>query len=232
MDDSDLEGLTRLASSPDLRERLRAMDAMSAKRAGQVVRKIDDPRVVALLAGGLADSSLRVRRAAARGLRPWVADDPAVLDTALSAYATDRFDGGYSHAGLYDTRSAAIWVPRFQALRGHAALLAEGNTDRFFKFEFFVSGQAPGWVPDAAASGHLVLHFIPEWSYSGQHLVPEHDERRMKANLREQDSFARDVIAFYQRARLPYDVRVHRIYGGGGHHRRREVDAGRIEGLL
>jgi hypothetical protein len=232
MDDVTLDELTRLAASRDLRERLRAMDAISAKRAGRVVRKTDDPRVVTLLLAGLTDSSLRVRRAAARGLRPWVTQDPAVLDSALSVYATDLFDGSYSHAGLYDTRSGAVWVPRFHALKGHAALLSEGNTDRFFKFEFFVSGQAPRWIPDAGGSGHLVLHIIPEWSYSRQQLVPEHDERRMEANLREQEQFGRDVQAFFERARLPYDVRVHRILGGGGHHRRRETDVERIVGAF
>jgi hypothetical protein len=74
------------------------------------------------------------------------------------------------------------------------------------------------------------LHIIPEWSYSRQQLVTEFDERRLKINLREQERYARDVQQFFRDARLSYDVRVHRIYGGGGHHRRREIDVALIEG--
>ncbi len=182
-----------------------------------------------MLTAALSDSSRRVQRAAARGLRPWVAYDESLLDSVLTAYATDDFDGTYSHAGLYDTASGAIWVPRFAALKGHAALLRDANTDRYFKFEFFVPGQAPRWIPDGHARGHLVLQLIPEWSYSQQRLIAEHDERRANANLREQHAYASAVLAFYKRAALRYDVRAHRVLGGGGHHRRRELDVARID---
>ena len=161
-------------------------------------------------------------------MRPWVAGGPAILESALSAYATDRFDGSYSHAGLCDTRSGTICIPRFAALKGHAALLRDGNTDRFFKFEFFLPHQAPAWIPNGAEFGHLVLCFIPEWSYSRQQLIAEYDDRLAKASQREQDLFASDVVAFYRRAALPYQVRVHRVLGGGGHHRSRKFDVDRI----
>jgi hypothetical protein len=229
MEDSDLDQLTELLSSPRAGDRLRGMDRISTKTGGSVARRLDDPRVVPLLIEGLRDSNRRVQRAAARGLRPWVATDPAVLDSALTAYTTDHFDGSYSHAGLYDTRNGAIWIPRLAALRGHAALLRDGNTDRYFKFEFFLAAQSPNWIPCAAEAGHLVLYFIPEWSYSRQRLIPEYDDRLAKASRREQDLFGREVVAFYRRAALPYVVMVHRILGGGGYHRSREFDVDRID---
>ena len=201
-------------ASPRAGDRLAAMDRITTKSGRRTVRALDDPRAVPLLVEALGDSNRRVQRAAARGLRTWVADDPSLLDTVLPAYATHRFDGSFSHAGLLDTRSGEIWVPRFAALKGHAALLRDGNTDRYFKFEFFVPGQAPQWIPDSASSAHLVLHIIPEWSYSRQQLVLEHDERAGTAALREQDRCASAVVRFYREAQLPYDVRVHRIIGG------------------
>lgn len=229
MEDNGLEELVKLLSSPRVGERLRAMNRISAKTGGAITRRLDDPRVVSLLSQGLGDSNRRVQRAAARGLRPWVARDPLLLDSALTVYATNRFDGRYSHAGLYDTRSGAIWIPRFAAVSGHAALLHDGNTDRFFKFDFFVPGQAPRWIPDPQDTGHLVLNIIPEWSYSRQQLVPEFDERRTGANLREQERYGAAVAQFYAKAHLSYEVRVHRAFGGGGHHRRHELDVARID---
>jgi hypothetical protein len=158
-------------------------------------------------------------------------DDPSLLDTVLPAYGTHSFDGSFSHAGLLDTRDGQVWLPRFAALKGHAALLRDGNTDRYFKFEFFVPHQAPRWTGENGRDGHLVLNAIPEWSYSRQSLIAEHDERGRAAAVREQDRFAQAVIRFYRDARLPYSVRVHRIIGGGGHHRHRELDVERIAKL-
>ena len=228
MEDSEFEELRNLLSSSRVGERLRAMDRISAKVGGRVVLKSDDPRVVELLLEGLSDSNRRVQRAAARGLRPWLARDPSIFSSALTVYATNRFDGSYSHAGLYDVSSGTIWIPRFAALKGHAALLRDGNTDRYFKFDFYVPGQAPRWIPNPQDGGHLVLYIIPEWSYSRQSLIPEFDERRAKANLRDQERYGRAVEEFYAKARLPYDVRVHRVFGGGGHHRKRELDVAMI----
>jgi hypothetical protein len=229
MDDRAFEELSRLLSSPLVGDRLQGMDRISIKSGRQVVSATDDDRVVEMLIQGLDDPSRRVQRAAARGLRPWVARDPDVLEGALTAYATNQFAGGYSHAGLRDTRTGAIWVPKFQATKGHAALLRDGNTDRYFKFEFFVPGQGPLWAPEGEGDGHLLLYFIPEWSFSRQKLIPEFDERLAKHSLREQERHSQAVQAFYREAQLPYAVRVHYVYGGGGHHRRREVDVARIE---
>jgi hypothetical protein len=154
---------------------------------------------------------------------------PSILSSILHAYATEQFDGSYSHAGLFDVETGAIWIPKFAALRGHAALLRDGNTDRFFKFDFFVPDQAPQWT-GRQDSGHLVLYFIPEWSYARQALIPEFDDRRTRANIREQERYGNVVEEFYAEARLAYDVRVHRVLGGGGHHRRRECDVAHISG--
>jgi len=229
MDDSEFEELNLLLSSQLVRDRLQGMDSISAKSGRQITRTTDAKRVVELLIRGLDDSSRRVQRAAARGLRPWIAEEPAILDAALTAYATGKFDGGYSHAGLRDARTGAIWVPKFQATKGHAALLRDGNTDRYFKFEFFVPGQGPQWIPAGEGDGHLLLYFIPEWSYSRQQLIPEFDERLANHSFREQERHGKAIQAFYREAQLPYAVRVHYMYGGGGHHRRREFDVGRIE---
>ena len=155
MDDRAFEELNRMLSSPLVRDRLQGMERISVKSGRQIVSATDDERVVELLIARLDDSSRKVQRAAARGLRPWVARDPDVLDAALTAYATNEFAGGYSHAGLRDTRTGAIWVLKFQATKGHAALLRDGNTDRYFKFEFLVPGQGPKWTPEGEGDGHL-----------------------------------------------------------------------------
>jgi hypothetical protein len=223
-----LARITELFNSDRSGDRLHAMEMISAKRGGAVVRKLDDPAVVPLLLEGLGDGDLRVRRAAARGLRPWIAADPALLDAALRVYAADAFDGRYSHAGLLDTRGGRIWIPRIAVVKGHAALLPDANTDRYFRFDFFIPGQAPAWTDGGAHCGHLVLYFVPEWSYSRQQLVATHDERRAKANEREQSRYAGDVIDFYRRVRLAYGVRVHAVTGGGGLRRSRELDVDEI----
>ena len=206
------------------------MDRISTKVGGGVARAADDPRVVDLLIAGLQDTNRRVQRAAARGLRPWIAEDPSIIDRALKAYAGHLYDGTYSHNGLYEPATDMIWIPRFAALRGHAALLADANTDRFFRFEFFVPGQGPGWIPDARATGNVVLCAVPEWSYSRQQLIPSHDERLLAANRKEQERYGRTVTGFYDDASLSCDVRVHRVEGGGGHHRMRELDIAHLPG--
>jgi len=227
--DARLNELSALLDSPRAGHRLRAMDAASAKRGGQIVRLIEDDNVIPMLIRGLADADRRVQRAAARGLRPWLAEEPALLDQVLSAYATHSFDGSYSHAGLCDTPTRNVWVPRFAAVRGHAALLPDANADRYFRFNFYVAGQAPGWIPSRSGSGHLVLIFVPEWSYGRQQLIPAHDERRMIANRREQQRYAAAIAAFYRNSALRYAVRVHENDGGGGHIRARRLDVLRIE---
>jgi hypothetical protein len=227
--DPRLSELSELLGSTRAGQRLRAMDAASAKPGGQIVRLIDDRGVIPMLIRGLADGDRRVQRAAARGLRPWLADEPALLDEILAAYAAHSFDGSYSHAGLYDTDSGAIWVPRYAAVRGHAALLPDANADRYFRFNFYVPGQAPGWIPSREGTGHLVLIFVPEWSYTRQQLIAAHDERRLNASRREQQRYAAAICAFYGGSALPYAARVHEIEGGGGHVRARRLDVVRIE---
>jgi len=229
MNTSEFAELESLIASRRVGDRVAAMDRISVRSGRQVVSLVDDNRAVGLLLRGLEDTNRRVQRAAARGLRPWVARDPSLLETTLAVYATDTFDGSFSHAGLLDTRTGRVWVPRFQATKGHAALLADGNTDRYFKFEFFVPGQIPGWIPDGEGDAHLLLYLIPEWSYARQELTSDFDERGLKRNLREQERFGKAVRAFYRGQRLPYAVRVHYVHGGGGHHRRREPDVARIE---
>ena len=56
-----------------------------------------------------------------------------------------------------------------------------------------------------------MLHFICDWSYSQQRLVPAVDERKREANLREQGRYADDVVAFYRGAVLPYGFVVHHV---------------------
>jgi hypothetical protein len=223
-----VEELSRLLSSGRSGERLAALNAISTKVGGGVVRLIDDPRTIEMLITALSDRDRRVQRAAARGLRPWLAEVPGLLDDVLRAYAGNDFDGSYSHAGLLDTRSSTIWVPRFAALKGHAALLPDANTDRFFRFDLFVAGQVPNWLP-AADGAHLVMYFVPDWSYSRQALVSDWDEHMLERNRREQQRYGDTVAEFYASCALPYDVRVHHVSSGGGHHRSRELNVGLIK---
>lgn len=215
MDEQQLGALTTQLADARAGVRLRALDLITMKAGRGIVRKVDDGRVVALLSEALADPDLRVRRAAARGLRPWLRERPSLLSEVLPRYTTSSFDGGYTHLGLYDTRSGEVHIPRFAALKGHAALLKDGNTDRYFKFEFYVPGQAPrrfvGDEMPASNGGHLVLHYILDWSYARQALIPEFDERRRAAALAEQDRYAEAVVRFYEACPLTYDVRVHHL---------------------
>ena len=154
-----------------------------------------------------------VRRNAAMALRPFVQADPRLLDSILPGYAINDFNGKYTHVGLLDVRTGVIWVPPYQAKGGHAALIADGSTDRYFKFDFHVPGQAPPMynrLPGGEKSGHLTLYFITDWSYSRQQLLEEFDEGRRSANLRELENFEQKVTRFYRESRLSYRVLVHR----------------------
>ena len=117
--------------------RFRAISEIAKKSGNGIEIKLDQPEVIPILLDALSDKDRRVQRAAARALRPFLKKYPELIDTALPIYATDQFDGSFTHAGLLDIRDQTVWVPRFQATKGHAALLKDGNTDRFVKFEFF-----------------------------------------------------------------------------------------------
>ncbi len=194
--------------------RLQALGRIADKVGGHVELRLDHPEAIPLLMDALSDPDRRVQRAAARALRPFVAERPDLMRAILPHYAAHTFDGSFTHAGLLDVRDGTVWVPRFAAAKGHAALLADGNTDRFFKFEFFVPHQAPRRLlsDGNANAAHLLLHFIVDWSYSRQSLVPEWDDRRMQANAREQQGYASAVVAFYDACRLTHDVAVHHLY--------------------
>ena len=230
----EIEQIRAMFSAPRAGERLAAINRLSAKSGRkQVDLLVLDDAALDMLTTALTDSEIRVRRAAARGLRPWVQARPEILDAVIPAYASHSFQGGYSHLGLVDTRTGDIWVPTFAALKGHAALLVEGNTDRYFKFEFYLSAQAPQGLrgnQEADNSAHLVLNLLPDWSYSRGAMVPSHDDRLREANAREQDRYCRWVIAFYREARLPHQVRVHEARGPRGQSRYR-LDVARIEAV-
>jgi len=193
--------------------RVHALSRIADKKAGGTELKIDHPEVIPILIDALADANRRVQRAAARALRPFTTRDPDLFATVLPHYAGHTFDGSFTHAGLLDTRDGIIWIPRFAAAKGHAALLADGNTDHFFKFEFFLPNQAPRRLSthNNADCAHLLIHFIPDWSYSRQRLIPEEDERRCNANRREQQRYASAVTTCYQSCRLSHDIAVHHL---------------------
>ncbi|MHC5035176.1 MAG: HEAT repeat domain-containing protein [Planctomycetota bacterium] len=213
-------------ANPRVTVRLRAVDSLSAKAGRGVAQTCEDEGVIPLLVAALSDSSRRVQRAAARGLRPWILQRPDLLGGILPEYATDVFDGTYTHVGIYGPEEQKIWIPRFAALRGHASLLADANTDRYFKFHFYVPGQAPGRFRNSAPDGewgHLLLNFLCDWSYSQQRLIRSVDERKRRANLREQQCYGKAVMAFYRDAGLPYGFAVHHVLCEAGHKPRYEL---------
>jgi len=226
-----IEQLRRDLQDPCEAVRRAALERVSEKSGKQIVLKMSDERVVPLLVQALSDDDRTVQRAAARALRPWVASMPALLDDVLPHYATSSFDGSYSHVGLYDTGAQRIWVPRFAAVKGHAALLADGNTDRYFKFEFYLPSQAPTRLAgreEGRQRAHLVLHFILDWSYSHQQILPTIDERRVRVNEREQQGYARAVERFYRECDLAYDVSVHHLTMRAGERPRHRLNVGLI----
>ena len=227
-----IEQLRRDLQDPQTATRRAALERVSGKSGRQIVLKMRDEQVVPLLVQALSDDDRTVQRAAARALRPWLASMPGLLDDVLPHYATSTFDGSYSHVGLYDTRAQRIWVPRFAAVKGHAALLADGNTDRYFKFEFYLPHQAPTRFAgrnEDRQKAHLVLHFILDWSYSRQVTIPTIDERRIRANTREQQGYARAVTRFYRGCQLPYDVSVHHLTMCAGERPRPQLNVSLIE---
>ena len=227
-----IEQFRRDLHDPLAATRRAAIEHVSAKSGKQIVLKTRDEQIVPLLVQALSDDDRTVQRAAARALRPWLASMPALLEAALPHYATSTFDGSYSHVGLYDTRAQRIWVPLFAAVKGHAALLADGNTDRYFKFEFYLPHQAPrrfiGRDEDRHGA-HLVLHFILDWSYSRQEIVPSIDERRVRANRREQEGYARAVKQFYRERHLQHAVSVHHLSMSAGECPRCHLNVSLIE---
>lgn len=221
MDKCDLGQIRQDLSDPKVGVRRRAIKLFSEKTGAKIVRLVEDSDAIAILSNALSDPDITVRRSAALGLRPWVKETPEILDKILPEYATDVFDGSYTHVGICDTRNGKIWIPRFAALKGHASLLADANTDLYFKFEFYIPNQIPAKLRKSSennACGHILLYFILDWSYSQQCLIPDFDERRRKANRREQEKYADSVIDFYKNAGLPYKAIIHHlIIGKGGY---------------
>jgi len=217
---------------PRAATRVRALGRIADKKAGGVELKLNHPDVMPILLDALSDTDRRVQRAAARALRPLVRQDSGLLDTVLPYYAAHAFDGSFTHAGLLDVRNSTIWVPRFAAAKGHAALLADGNTDRFFKFEFFMPNQSPRRLVGEGDvdSAHLLLHFILDWSYSRQSLIPEQDDRGMKANRRQQQRHASAVVNFYGSCGLARDIAVHRLLMQTGRPNAYELNVDRVPG--
>jgi len=231
MRDAELEKLRQDLRDPALSVRLRAIDRISEKRGRSIVLKVDDKRVVPVLIEALSDRNRRVQRAAARGLRPWIKARPDLLPLVLPHYTTSSFQGGYTHVGLYDVDERKVLIPRFAAAKGHASLLSDGNTDRHFKFEFYLPSQVPRRFAVHGlehVDAHLVLHFILDWSYSRQCQIPPFDERRLKANLREQERYAAAVMDFYRASSLAHDVLTHRLVLTAGERPRYEFCVDRI----
>ena len=207
-----IEKIKRDLSSADANIRRKAINRVSYKSGSAIVLKISDEGIIPILAKALSDSDREVQRAAARALRPWVQSQPDLIENLLPVYASPYFDGTYTHIGLYDIQQKRIWIPRFQAKRGHASLLSDGNTDRYFKFDFYRPNQIPKRFVEKAGnsrSAHLVFHLILDWSYSRQCLIPYFDERSLNRNRCEQEKFASSVIGFYKRCNLPYYINVH-----------------------
>jgi hypothetical protein len=171
-----------------------------------------------LLLAGLSDPDPVERLGAIRALRRLLAEKVALLECVLPYYSARTFDGTFSHAGLLDSLQGAIWVPRFAGMGGHAALLAGHNTDRFFKFDFWLPTQAPAHVlrPDSAAAAHLVIHYILDWCYTTQQIIPLWDDHRLAIARRTQDGFAVRVMAFYRACSLGRDLVVHHHYAQAG----------------
>ena len=219
MEQQESDKLRRELADPRVGVRRRALARLAPKARADVEQTVRDRLLVPLLRRALSDPDRIVKRHAARALRPWIRREPRLLDTILPEYATDRFDGMYTHIGLYDVLQKRVWIPRFAALKGHASLLADGDTDRYFKFQFYVPGQAPAYVRGTADAGrwaHLVLEYIPDWSYSEQRRIPDFDERGTKRNIREQDGYGARVMGFYREAELRYGIKVHRLILGEG----------------
>lgn len=208
----EVEKLKKGLGSIRAKERQRAIGRTVGKRGGSVVRHVDDPGVIPLLRGALKDANLFVRRSAALALRPWIEEQPDLFQQVLPEYAIQVFDGRYTHVGLLDTRDGEIWIPPLAALGGHAAMMADGSTDRYFKFQFYVPNQSPPGLKESGTAGdaHLSITFIADWCYTSQTLIDATASAQVDQNLREQEGHERKVIAFYRESKQSFGVTVHR----------------------
>ena len=229
----NIEQLALALQDGNVQTRRKALRAIVAKKGNQILLKIDDPGIIPVLPRALRDPDERVRKGAAYALRPWTGKDPALFSSVLPEYAIRSFDGTYTHVGLLDTRDREIWIPPWQSLAGHAALMSDGNTDRYFKFQFYLAGQAPSDLRAISGScddAHLIVNYMSDWSYSRQNLIDEFDSRRMAANLRKQQAHERRVVSFYRNCALPFGVLVHRTCWVSGRRPRKELAISRIGG--
>lgn len=233
-----IENAQELAAAlrdPDVRARRKALRSIVSKNGNRIVLKFQDPQMIPVLRNALHDPDERVKGGAAYALRPWTKEDPGLFSSVLPEYAIQTFDGTYTHVGLLDTRTGDIWVPPWQSLKGHAALMSDGNTDQYFKFQFYLANQAPP-RPRATAQcesdAHLMVNYICDWSYSSQSLVADAQSREGMDALAEQEAFERSVIAFYGGCELPFAVQVHRTYWLSDSRPKRQYATSRIESGL
>ncbi len=206
-----VERLRKGLESGRAKERQRAIGRTVGKRGGAVVRHVNDSRVIPHLRRALKDPNLFVRRAAL-ALRPWIEEQPDLFEHVLPEYAIQVFDGNYTHVGMLDTRDGEIWIPPLAALGGHAAMMADRNTDRYFKFQFYVPNQSPPRLKKKGTEGdaHLLITFITDWCYTAQTLIEPTDSAQIDRNIREQEGYERAVVTFYRDSNLRFGVTIHR----------------------
>lgn len=65
--------------------------------------------------------------------------------------------------------------------------------------------------------GHLLITLITDWCYTAQTLIDVTASVQIDRNLREQEGYEREVIAFYWGSNLPFGVTVHREINSTGH---------------
>ena len=228
----EVQKLSFALQKESVKIRRKALSEIAGKKGGQVITKIEDQRVVSVLRHALSDPDKVVRRRAAYALRPWTRKDPELFASILPEYAVQSFDGFYTHVGLLNTKTGEIWIPPWQSLSGHAALLDDGNTDQYFKFHFYLANQSPPEIRSASgcpSDAHLLVYHIRDWSYSRQEIISGFDARWKDENAREQKGFERRVVSFYRNCSLPFGVTVHRSYLASGNRAEREFAVSRID---
>jgi hypothetical protein len=153
------------------------------------------------------------------------ADDGTTGPRVNPRLCTAKFNGKYSHVGLYDCKERKTWISKplnGQAIRtSHAKLITGADNaistawkDRFLCFWFYTPHAGEGLIhgyPIDWEEAQLLVRIDPHWDYDRQRLIPPELTDQVDANLQRQFKHGERILEFFRAARLEYPFSLHLI---------------------